>query len=878
MGTTLCRADAISEAAAALDRGDLPQAEHILTEELRAHPTAPAALSLLGVVLDEEKKFQEADGVYARALAPGHPSPGLLNNYGNHLAAMGDDHRARLAFEKVLLAQPGHPNANAQVARIEVAEKEYRGALLHLDRLPPEAASSPAAALIRLQALYGVKRTADAEALLQQLAAQGQGDPQWTFSLGLALASAGQYAQAETFFTRTLEAAPANADVLYNLGLAASRAGDRERALTVFEAAEKQRPDDVDLLYNLGALCAEMDRKEAAIAWLAQAGKLDPKRADVQLLLAHTSSDLGYDRDSLAAWDQYLKLKPEDDVARRERAFEAANVGSYDESIAALRLYLARHPNDALAHYDLGAANLLGHPDEAMKEFDRALTLQPNLTAALAERGLLKYQRNDLPGALRDLEAARKLQPNNPTILDHLSQAYLLSGAAAEAVVASKQAAELAPNDRQVLLHLGLALARSGDAAQAREVMSRVREVKTNTRSNGGLVQFLSQSPQERDADLRAKVEKAARENPTDMTAQVGYLRLLLQDGKNDEAAAVARRIGELNPSGQVLLQAGSALLAAEQWAVAREILSRAVATENTPAASLDLALATFHTAGPAEGLHTLDTVPAEQRHAEFFLAQAKMLEAAGQTAAALAAVAKASADAPSNPDVCREATVFLLAHDRLPEALATVEGAVARSPNDPNLQMIKAITLQIAARAEESGKLLEAMEHRWPEWYFPWLIQSLVLGDGKQYDGERRAVNTAMTLGADSAEAYACLAEVDFHAPGEPAGAADAAVHKAIELDPENPWSRMLASRIALLHKDDAAAVEQSEMAVKLAPGVSATHAALAEAYRAAGQTAKAEAESALAQNAQQQNAQGAGSDREPLRERLFRVLASPQ
>ena len=870
----LCRADAISDAAAALNRGDLPTAERLLREDLRVHPAAPAVLSLLGVVLDEEKKFQEADGVYARALALPHPSPGLLNNYGNHLSATGDTHRAQLTYEKVLQLEPAHPNANAQLARIDIEEKDYRGAMVHLDRLPREAAGSPAAALLRLQALYGLKRTADANALLKQLEEQGQSDPQWTFSLGLALAAADQFAPAEALFSRTLDAAPTNVDVLYNLGLAASRAGDRERALTVFEAAQKQRPDDVDLLYNLGALCAEMDRKEAAVAWLVQAARLDPQRADVQLLLAHTSADLGFGRDSLAAWDRYVQLKPNDDVAKRERAFEAANLGYYDESIAALKQYLQKHPDDAVAHYDLGAANLLGNPDEALRQFDRALVLKPDLVAALTERGLLEYQRNELPAALKDLQTANQLQSDNPVILDRLSQTYLLAGRVPDAVTASRKAAQLAPNDRQILLHYGLSLARSGNTAEAKQVMSRVREVKTSSQRNGGLVQFLSQTPQERYTDFRAKVEGAARENPSDMNAQMEYLRLLLDDGKFDEAAAVARRMEELNASSAMLFKAGDALLRAEQFPVAKEVLARAVSVEPTGSARLDLALATARVNGAAAGLQVLDAVPVDGRHAEFWVAEAKMLDAAGQTPAALHAIETAAAETPATPDVAREVTAFLVEHDRATEALQSADQAARSAPDNPNLQLIKVIALQLAAKPADATRLLSEIEHRWPEWSFPWLIEAIVLNGKEKYPGPRRASNAAITLGAQDAQAYACLAEATLHSVPEQIEAADAAITKALELDPEDPWSHVLAGRIDVQKKDHLAAIEQAGTAVKLAPELAATHAALAEAYRAAGQEQKA-----MAEDGEAQRLRGAatkpGDGNAELSSRLLRVLA---
>ena len=56
-------APGVREAAAALQRGDFPAAETRLRAELKLRPNDVAALSLLGVALDNQRKFSEAESV-----------------------------------------------------------------------------------------------------------------------------------------------------------------------------------------------------------------------------------------------------------------------------------------------------------------------------------------------------------------------------------------------------------------------------------------------------------------------------------------------------------------------------------------------------------------------------------------------------------------------------------------------------------------------------------------------------------------------------------------------------------------------------------------------------------------------------------------------
>jgi Flp pilus assembly protein TadD len=330
------RGDALSDAVAALERGDFLSAEQALRLELRTQPNNTTALSLLGVALDNEKKYAEAHAVYRRAIALSPRLAGLLNNYGNHLLATGDTAGARAAFLKVVALNPAHANANRQLARMATQKKAGSEALQYLDRLPANEQANTETTILRVQALFESDRNAEGEAVLERLSSEAQQDARLSFSVGLALATAGQYAKAETFFSRTLELMPADFDALYNLGLAASHAGHNERAHNVLLAALEQHPQDIDVIYNLAAVNAALKQNVEAVRLLAQAVKLAPQRADIELLLAHTTFDLGALADSLSAWDRYRELVPGDDVAGRERGFVAALLGRRTEGISSL--------------------------------------------------------------------------------------------------------------------------------------------------------------------------------------------------------------------------------------------------------------------------------------------------------------------------------------------------------------------------------------------------------------------------------------------------------------------------------------------------------------------------------------------------------------
>ena len=771
----------------------------------------------------------------------------VLKTHPNHLLAVGDTAGAGKAFAQVVGLDSKHANANLQLARMALGRKAPSEALSYLSHLPTEELSSPAIALLRLQALYLDKQDRAADELLGTFeTAEAEKDPRLQFSAGLALAAVERYAQAEQFFGRVLEAVPANFDVLYNLGLAASRAKDYARARDALTAALAQRPEDTDVLYGLAVVEVGLNQKVNAVELLAKAARVAPERADIQLLLARTTTDLGFFKDSLQAWNRYVSLIPSDDSARRDRGYVAAVLGDYRLGIADLVGYVKKHPGDATGHYDLGMAETINDPKEALAQVNRALSIQPNFVPALYYRGLLEYQGGETQAALVDLEHANKALPNNPTILDRLGQTYMTLRRYPDAVAALGQAVEGAPQDARTTFHYARALASAGQAAKARVMMARFRELGPDpSRRRGGLVDFLSLSPQEQNAQFRQRVEKAAQEQKDNVAAQVEYLQLLLADAKSEQAVACANGILALNPPGATLADVGHILLEAEQFGLAKQFLDKAAET-GTPSADLllDRAIATSRAVNVQAGLTLLSQAPEAAKNGDYYLAQAQMLDASGQFEAAVNALNQALRAAPKRPELYRQAALFLVKHNRMREATALLEQGARLLPNVPEILLLEATLLELEKKTDDAEALLKKVEDRWPEWPDSWLVDGILLETYKRYDEARQMVETAVSLGARGPEAYFYLAESTMYSSPDQLPAAQKAIEQAEALAPQDPWVHAIAGRIALDRKEYAKAAEELQRATELRPHFAQAHYNLAQAFKAMGQTAKAETE----------------------------------
>jgi tetratricopeptide (TPR) repeat protein len=395
-----------------------------------------------------------------------------------------------------------------------------------------------------------------------------------------------------------------------------------------------------------------------------------------------------------------------------------------------------------------------------------------------------------------------------------------------------------------------------------------------------GLVEYLSLTPEQRHADYRARVEKAIRDRPEEPDVQVAYLKLLLEDGNADGNAdrveTATRRLASLKPGAAVLADAGRALLAANHYALARDLLRQAAAAgPGAGDVELDLAIATFHAAGAAAGavagLEVMDGIPKSGRGAGYYLARAQMLDASGKFPAAAAALDQALRADPKQPDLYRQAIALLARGGRAPEALRLMDEAARTLPDDREILLLKATTLEFARQSPQAERLLMDIRNRWPEWSAVWLAHGMILHTHQRYEEARHALETAVELGARSPETYFYLADCELHSGPSRKDAAEAAVRQALNLSPGDPWIQSLAGRIAFARGDYPLAVERQRAAVRQRPHFIEAHRQLAQAYGALGR--KQEAESELAQvRTIRQGAPNAGQDdAPPYLNRLF-------
>jgi tetratricopeptide (TPR) repeat protein len=700
--------------------------------------------------LDGQHKCAEAEAIYNQLLNAGRPSTALLNNLGYHYLTCGQPEKAKETFERILKISPAHHNANLELARFAVQQKNPAAALAYLSQIGND---DPEAALVRIEALNGVRKHPAAKSLAAAILQAAGNNPRVLFALGITCGRSGLYPEAVDAFGRVLAQYPDDFDVLYNLGLAATHLPDYKRAKHAFEVALNARPQDVDTLFQLGRVESALENYTRAVYLLAQAQKLSPARPDIALALARAAQSAGYYGDAILAYGDYLKLVTDDDIVRRDRALLLGfTPEGQKEGLSELENYIQKHPSDAIAFYDLAQVRDRTDHNQALLDAATAVRLDPKFEKARYYRALLLEKSGRFEESIGELNAATSLDERDVHAYDLLALDYLNTDNPAKAEQVLRKALAMAPKDRDVLFHLATALINQGRATEARPLLTEFQELKdapkTVPRVESGVIEAANLSSEELSARLMQRLSTQAQANPADITVKLALGRALLAAGQNQGALKVFGELLASNPDTPTLEEAGRTLLQAQQYPLARDFLQRAAAQS---APTLDLAIAVSLIDGPQAAMKILDSIPQSQDSGDGRLLRAKILDEIGQPAAADRVLSESIQLPITNPQLAAESVYLLLRHGKSLDALKLIDHALQSTPDDQDLLLAKVGALQASGKEQEALRVLKDVERRWPEWDRPYLLDALLLAGKNHVADAREKIQIARALGAEN-------------------------------------------------------------------------------------------------------------------------------
>jgi tetratricopeptide (TPR) repeat protein len=198
------------------------------------------------------------------------------------------------------------------------------------------------------------------------------------------------------------------ADILHKKGFT-------ERAISVLEEALVIKPDDQMALAGLANLYLACGRPVPALKYYRKIyEKLDTPPSDLYFLMGLCHSFLGHYRKALGLVKKAINLDPYLLEAYDLYGRLCLETGRYDDAESAYR-YILQYDNEAPnAHYMLGVVLARQHKwDEAIREWERAIEIAPDMDDAIRELGWAWNMLGDVERSIHMLRKALELNPYN---------------------------------------------------------------------------------------------------------------------------------------------------------------------------------------------------------------------------------------------------------------------------------------------------------------------------------------------------------------------------------------------------------------------------------------------------------------------------------
>ncbi len=179
-------------------------------------------------------------------------------------------------------------------------------------------------------------------------------------------------------------------------------------------------------------------------------------------------TQVSYWQNSESLWTHTLACTSDNLIAYNNLGDALADKGRVDEAIRQFQEALRLDPGDAKTYNNLGAAfDKKGQIDEAIRQYQKARQLDPDYAEACYNLGTDLVKRGQLDEAIRQFQEAIRLKPNDADARNNLGATLDKLGRFDEAIRQYQEAIQLKPDDADARYNLGADLARKGQLDEA---------------------------------------------------------------------------------------------------------------------------------------------------------------------------------------------------------------------------------------------------------------------------------------------------------------------------------------------------------------------------------------------------------------------------
>jgi tetratricopeptide (TPR) repeat protein len=332
---------------------------------------------------------------------------------------------------------------------ILLERKDYDGALALFDEIDPADAETAGIRLVKAAILNSAGRTGEGRGIVEEIIAGEPENTEALFVLSSIEEASGREREQRALLDRILKTDPVNVQALNTLGNMALRTASFRTAASYFDRALAVVPEDRDALIGRADIYRRERKPTEAEALLNKAVTLYPRWPMALSQRARLYRDAGYPNQALEDLDKAKELAGDDYWI----AYDRGNV----------LLDLNRKP-------------------EALGEFNRAITIAPDLFVAYVYSAGIKDDLGDYDGAEKDYITLARLNPEYYFAFEGIGLHKMRKERWGEARDAFAEAYKKAPQEWTYALLTAMNWMRAGKPSDPRQYLEQaLRRVQRET-------------------------------------------------------------------------------------------------------------------------------------------------------------------------------------------------------------------------------------------------------------------------------------------------------------------------------------------------------------------------------------------------------------
>ncbi|MFH1800230.1 MAG: tetratricopeptide repeat protein [Candidatus Omnitrophota bacterium] len=342
-----------------------------------------------GMELYQEGQFQDAVEAFEKALTPRAANAIIYANIGSAYASAGETQKAEGSFLRALEAKPGDPDILLNLAHLYEASKDYKTAIPYYQKI---AALKSDHFVVDRNLAYCLYMSGDYLGAAKIFEGMGEkNDVVAVCNAAAAYIQAGEPDRAAAILTPLIEN-PSPVPRTYLLMAEISRLRkDYSEAEDYYKKALKNDPDLEKVKTGLGGLYLDMKDWAKAEAAFKEVLAKDPGSLGASRGLAQVFIQKGEFPEAISQYEKLTKKNPDDPAIANGLGLVYLKMNNPKVALEIFRKILARNNGDAKAHSNAGLAYvLMRDADNALKEWNRAIELDPKLEPALRNKKLLE--------------------------------------------------------------------------------------------------------------------------------------------------------------------------------------------------------------------------------------------------------------------------------------------------------------------------------------------------------------------------------------------------------------------------------------------------------------------------------------------------------